>query len=128
MNEGMIDSIQELVGTLEEGILKEVLLQEYPTLDKYNGIHVSGAKVQKTVPTGGYHTWHDEHSTCPSSVKTILAWGLFLNTLYFTFCKRTEALAILTDALANSSKQSVNRWPTNLSNASHLRSLYIYAK
>lgn len=55
---------------------------EYPIIKSvYKGLFVSGAKLQKTLPSGGYHNWHSEHNTDPTSNRTLLAWGLFLNTL-----------------------------------------------
>jgi len=69
-----------LIDTIEKDILPE-WFEKYPIESHYRFIGVGGVKFQKTVPTGGYHVWHDEHSWHPSSVNTILAWGLYLNTL-----------------------------------------------
>jgi len=35
-------------------------------------------KLQKTLPKGGYHTWHCE-STCRESMERVLAWMIYLN-------------------------------------------------
>ena len=44
-----------------------------------HGINLGGAKIQKTLPSQGYHVWHMEHSSDQCSYRSICAWGLFLN-------------------------------------------------
>jgi len=70
----------DIIDVLENEVTQH-FEEEYPIIkDVYKGLFVSGAKLQKTRPSGGYHIWHSEHNTDPSSNRTLLAWGLFLNT------------------------------------------------
>lgn len=38
-------------------------------------------KIQKTIPTQGYHVWHIEHSDSRDMAKRILAYTIYLNTV-----------------------------------------------
>jgi hypothetical protein len=38
-------------------------------------------KIQKTIPTQGYHIWHVEHGATRSMVKRVLAYTIYLNTV-----------------------------------------------
>ena len=62
----------------EDGVLDN-FFDKYPVDGNYRGLMVSGAKIQKTLPQQGYHVWHCEHTNCPTSNKSLLAWAIFLN-------------------------------------------------
>ena len=72
--------IPRLLNILEgdDGVIDQ-FFQRYPVQDNYRGLMVSGFKIQKTLPQQGYHVWHCEHTNCPSSNKSLLAWAIFLN-------------------------------------------------
>ena len=71
--------VHELQDIIQNEIIPE-FLQKYPIGDQYSyGINLGGAKIQKTLPSQGYHVWHMEHSSDQCSYRSICAWGLFLN-------------------------------------------------
>ena len=39
------------------------------------------SKVQRTMPKGGFHTWHAEHGIIPTAVNRTLAWTFYLNDI-----------------------------------------------
>ncbi len=61
-------------------------LAEYT--DKYMGAYYSGRymshyhKLQVTPPGGGFHNWHNEHSTL-HSMDRIMAWMFYLNDIHY---------------------------------------------
>ena len=70
------------VNPLQDIIKHEILpefLKKYPIESQYNMLHIGGAKMQKTLPSQGYHVWHMEHSAGMDSYRSICAWALFLN-------------------------------------------------
>lgn len=71
---------QELVGRIEGDIIP-AWEEKYPVItdNHYRGLFVSSAKLQKTLPGGGYHNWHTEHTYKVDSNRTLLAWMLYLN-------------------------------------------------
>jgi hypothetical protein len=52
--------------------------KEYGQLDKSH--RRSDLKIQKTMPYGGYHTWHYEQAG-PDNTKRELVWMIYLNTM-----------------------------------------------
>jgi len=68
-------------------------------LDAYDGgpFHFTDMKIQKTLPTEGYHTWHIEHSAEPSCAMRALVFSIYLNdvkdggeTEFLHFSKRVK--------------------------------------
>ena len=71
-----------LVRPLMDIITKDILpqfLQKYDIASQYDCMNIGGAKLQKTLPSEGYHVWHMEHSNQMDSYRSICAWALFLN-------------------------------------------------
>lgn len=71
--EGLLD----IVSRVNEHIIP-AMGDVFPPLQKYN-LYVSGAKLQRTPPGGGYHYWHHEHEGDMNSNNTLLAWMVYLN-------------------------------------------------
>ena len=69
---------RHLVDIINYDIIPE-FLKKYDIASQYDCINVGGAKLQKTLPTEGYHVWHMEHSNQQDSYRSICAWALFLN-------------------------------------------------
>ncbi len=69
---------KHLVDIINYDIIPE-FLKKYDIASQYDCINVGGAKMQKTLPTEGYHVWHMEHSNQMDSYRSICAWALFLN-------------------------------------------------
>ena len=62
------------------------------------GFCYSPLKIQKTLPTQGYHVWHIEHNKGHEMEKRVLAWSIYLNditeggeTEFLHFSKRVKA-------------------------------------
>jgi hypothetical protein len=55
-------------------------VKEYPGLKKLN-ICATHVKVQKTLPKGGYHVWHNEQASDIESIGRVLVWTLYLNDI-----------------------------------------------
>lgn len=68
------DYIQQKVGEC-----MQQYMETYVGLDNASLISYV-TKVQKTSPRGGYHVWHAEHGACPSSMKRVAVWILYLTT------------------------------------------------
>ena len=48
--------------------------------EAYGGpFHFTDLKIQKTLPTEGYHVWHVEHNANDGMEKRALAYGIYLN-------------------------------------------------
>ena len=67
--------------------------------DLYSNIELcySVLKIQKTLPTQGYHVWHIEHNKGYDTEKRVLAWSIYLNdveeggeTEFLHFSKRVK--------------------------------------
>lgn len=63
----------------------------------YSKLHYTTLKIQKTLPTEGYHVWHIEHGTNPDYEKRVLAFSIYLNdveeageTEFLHFSKRVK--------------------------------------
>jgi hypothetical protein len=54
--------------------------EKYSALKTCDVHNIYGVRLQKTVPTGGYHIWHHENATRPTSHR-ILVFTLYLNDL-----------------------------------------------
>jgi len=52
-------------------------IQKYPYI--IQPLEVVGWKIQKTLPTEGYHTFHIEHGANPSASNRVGVWTLYLN-------------------------------------------------
>jgi len=52
---------------------------QYPILQTLTKHQSKYIKVQKTIPTQGYHVWHCEHDSSYDASDRILAWILYLN-------------------------------------------------
>lgn len=71
-----------LVKPLQDIITLDILpefLKKYDIAQQYAAINIGGAKLQRTLPSEGYHVWHMEHSNQMDSYRSICAWALFLN-------------------------------------------------
>ena len=72
----------DLAGPVNDILHKH--LQQY--IDKFMGAYYSGRylahyhKLQVTPPGGGFHNWHNEHSTA-HSMDRIMAWMFYLNDI-----------------------------------------------
>lgn len=51
---------------------------EFDTLNAFQAHGISTYKIQKTIPSGGYHIWHAEHDSIEHS-RRIAAYILYLN-------------------------------------------------
>jgi len=65
--------------------------KEFSTLVDGNSIHADCAKMQKTVPGGGYHIWHHEQNSGPTAGR-VMVYMLYLNTLGDDGAGETEFL------------------------------------
>jgi len=66
--------IMDYVTKYEAGLFGDVLEGgQYP-------ISQTGIKIQKTIPSGGYHVWHCENSSIQNKGRQI-AWMLYLNDI-----------------------------------------------
>ena len=45
----------------------------------YNSFEYVPMKIQKTLPTEGYHVWHIEHNANPRSLDRVMAYTVYLN-------------------------------------------------
>lgn len=71
--------VVELQDVIKHEIIPE-FFKRYPIEGQYeHGVNLGGCKLQKTLPTQGYHVWHMEHSSQQNSYRSICAWALFLN-------------------------------------------------
>jgi hypothetical protein len=52
---------------------------QYPILQTLKKHRSKDIKIQKTLPTQGYHIWHCEHDPGLDTANRILAWTLYLN-------------------------------------------------
>jgi len=52
--------------------------EEYSSVKQHGEIDILNIKIQKTLPTQGYHIWHFETSG-PRSMNRIMAWMIYLN-------------------------------------------------
>ena len=64
----------------------DLALRHYYTetnIKKYTAedIITDHVKIQKTIPTQGYHVWHIEHSHGKENLKRVLAYTIYLNTV-----------------------------------------------
>jgi len=55
---------------------KQTSIKEYFGLDNH---HYGSIKIQKTLPTEGYHVWHVEHGVGYDNEKRSLAYTIYLN-------------------------------------------------
>ena len=64
-------------------VLAEYLPQYATLFPSFNMISRSSfeTKVQRTMPKGGFHTWHAEHGNGPSIVNRVLVWTFYLNDI-----------------------------------------------
>ena len=53
--------------------------EKYPKIPQ--PLDVVGWKIQKTLPTEGYHAFHAEHGNLPGEIKRIGVWTVYLNTV-----------------------------------------------
>ena len=53
--------------------------EKYPQIPQ--PLEVVGWKIQKTLPTEGYHMFHTEQGNLPEEIKRIGVWTLYLNTV-----------------------------------------------
>ena len=57
-----------------------IYVKKYLDVRNFNGFNISDAKVQKTLPSEGYHIWHCEQNyNLPIYLSRVLAWTLYLN-------------------------------------------------
>lgn len=71
-----MDRIKPLLLNLNT-ILKQYL-KEYGLFEGHRPFH-DPVKVQKTIPGGGYHMWHNEKGYTYATSNRFLAWTLYLN-------------------------------------------------
>lgn len=63
---------------LEE--IAPLYLKKYIKIEEYNGFSITSAKIQKTLPSEGYHIWHNEISyISPKTLERVLAYTIYLN-------------------------------------------------
>lgn len=55
-------------------------VKKYSILETANKHQVRSMKIQKTLPSEGYHVWHFESDTIDHASR-IITWGLYLNTV-----------------------------------------------
>lgn len=64
-------------------LLYPIYSKKYPSLENLPRHMPRYMKVQKTIPTQGYHTWHSEYSSSNSSRDRVLSWILYLNDIHY---------------------------------------------
>ena len=47
--------------------------------DYYEDFHYTALKIQKTLPTEGYHVWHVEHGRGYENEPRVFTWSVYLN-------------------------------------------------
>ena len=73
----LCQGLLEIVARINEHIIP-AMGDVFTSLQKYD-LYVSGAKLQRTPPGGGYHYWHHEHENDLNAGNTLLAWMVYLN-------------------------------------------------
>lgn len=70
---------KEVASILVDEILP-IYVSKYINERVFNGLHISEIRVQKTLPTEGYHIWHCEHDvTAINNLERVLAYTIYLN-------------------------------------------------
>tara|TARA_R110001592_G_scaffold205248_1_gene455726 strand:+ start:1735 stop:2493 length:759 start_codon:yes stop_codon:yes gene_type:complete len=70
------DLKEETDNILRDNLKKYIL--EYPSLGMQD-LDIDVIKVQKTLPKGGFHSWHCEHGIGQNSPLRSLVWTIYLN-------------------------------------------------
>lgn len=52
---------------------------KYPTIDALREHKIIHYKIQKTLPSEGYHIWHPEQDGSKANQKRLMSWMLYLN-------------------------------------------------
>lgn len=55
-------------------------VKDFTELASYRRVTVNSYKIQKTMPSEGYHIWHSEHG-CMDFANRFAVWILYLNTI-----------------------------------------------
>lgn len=81
----LIDLDLDLDNTIKNFLLDKIIktyAKKYFNIYEFKGFGIKDIKVQRTLPTEGYHTWHWEHSYFQTQVITrVLAYTIYLNDI-----------------------------------------------
>lgn len=81
----LIDLDLDLDNTIKGFLLDKIIhtyAKKYFNIHEFKGFGIKDIKVQRTLPTEGYHAWHWEHSYDESQVITrVLAYTIYLNDI-----------------------------------------------